>query len=307
MKVSLAVAIGFAGCLLASFAQAGFAIHGNALTSTENGIMGDRAPETVQGTGAFKASTADLFARQRRLEGAELMVDLAYRSVTQRGSGEASVVEGFADDVPFTSAFSMILPDGWQLYKAENLESRKVPDNITFAGGVTWPEVLGQLGDRYALQFNIDWYDRVVLMKPGKPGILAAVDRIRVIEEPALPIEPAAVDEQQNDSAEGDESGEPDVAEAIPQPDPEPIIEELPTHNMLVLKGTLYQNVQRLSELNGWNPPQWSIEADYRINADYTIKADTFPEAMAKLLMLHPVEADVNVSERKVYVIKEIH
>lgn len=304
MKASWSFAMGFAGCLLASFAQAGFAIHGNALTSTENGIMGDRAPETVQGTGAFRKSSADLFARQRRLEGAELMVDLAYRAVTQRGSGDAAIVDGFADDVPFASAFSMILPDGWQLYKAENLESRKVPDNITFAGGVTWPEVLGQLGDRYALQFNIDWYDRVVMMKPGKPGMLAAVDRIKVIEEPAPEPTPAPAEEIKPDN---EAIAATDNAEVTPLPEPAPVVEVKPNHTMLVLKGTLYQNVQRLSELNGWSPPQWSIEADYRINADYTINAETFPEAMAKLLMLHPVEADVNVSQRKVYVIKEIH
>ena len=320
MKVNVAVIGALVIGLLPAFAQAGFAIHGSAVSSTEVGLMGDRSHENEQGRGAFRVSPADLHARQQRLEGADLLVDLAYRSVTQRGTGEAAVVEGFAEDVPFATGISMILPDSWQLYKAPNLEKSKVPQLITFAGGETWPDVLAQLGDRYALQFHIDWYDRVVMMKPGKPGVLAAVQRVRIIEEPVPePVveETPAADEAVASAAaddgkvlSGDVAGAASAGEGVQAASTAVAaqdIEVAPSHNMLVLKGTLFENVKRLSELNGWNPPQWSIDGDYRINADYTITAETFAEAMAKLLYLHPIDAEVNLSQRKVYVIKEIH
>lgn len=304
MRASLAVLATALLVMVPALAQAGFAIHGGVVTSTEQGIMGERSPESIQGGGAFRTSPADLHARQKRLEGADLLVDLAYRSVTQRGSGEPATVEGFAEDVPFATGVSMIMPDGWQLYKAPELDKGKVPRALTFAGGVTWPEVLAQLGDRYALQFHIDWYDRVVMMKPGKPGMLAAVHRVRIIEEPvpeeAVVEAPAKVDEDDSTAAESQ-------AVAVAAEEVVPVIEAKPVHNMLVLRGTLFENVKRLSELNGWNPPQWNIEGDYRINTDYTITAETFAEAMAKLLYLHPIDAEVNLSQRKVYVVKEIH
>lgn len=357
MMRKLSFAAGLACMALANVSHAGFVIHGSAVTSSERGLMGARTHETPEAQGAFRVSDAALTARQRRLEGAELLVDLAYQPVTQRGSGPADAVHGFADDVPFATGMAMILPQGWQVYRDSELRSGQVPRTISFLGGAAWPEVLAQLGDRYALQFHIDWYDRVVMMKPGRDGLLAQVDRVRIIAEPApkqaavvtgiattdqdragepnevivagagedQPLVSTAVNSAPGQiaglpvatgpglkvtvtpSGVGTGSGGVDsgvaqsVAEAVPVLPPAPV-----THTMLVLKGTLYENVVRLSELNGWNSPDWRIDGDYRIQADYTINADTFQEAMAKLLLLHPVEADVNLSQRKIYVLKEL-
>ncbi|KKN80581.1 hypothetical protein LCGC14_0328000 [marine sediment metagenome] len=309
MKHRFVVAAGVACIACASFAEAGFALHGSGVTSDEQGLMGARTHASPQGFGAFRQSPADMSARQRRLADAELLVDLAYMPVTQRGSGTPSVVEGFADEVPFPTGMSMIVPHGWQIYRDPDLKSNKIPDDISYLGGEAWPDVLAQLGDRYALQFHIDWYDRVVMMKPGRAGLLAQVERVRIIEEP----KPAVVEKPQveetnselaADKTEKLEEGVKVIAQPeIPAAEP---IKVVPVHTMLVLKGTLFENVVRLSELNGWNAPKWDIEGDYRIQADYTIKAETFQEAMAKLLLLHPIEADVNLSQRKIYVLKEI-
>jgi hypothetical protein len=322
MKGNAILAVVVSLCAMGEAAHAAFSLHGvgAGVVSTEGGAL-SHTPVQHEGHGAFRRSPADLIERQRRLEGAELLVDLAYESVVVRGSGKAHVVEGFADDVPFPTAMSMILPKGWQVYRDPSLNSRSIPDRVTFLGDVEWPEVLRQLGDRYAVQFHVDWYDRVVVMKPGRLGLIGNAERIRIIPEPVIPEPPApladsattdeAVEVANADSLESDSDatavfdadGNPVSAEAVDVA-PEPA--EPPMHTMLVLKGTLLDNVKRLSELNGWNPPTWDIDADFRIQTDYTIQAPTFPEAMAKLLLLHPIEADVNVGQRKIYVLKEV-
>lgn len=315
-KAILAVAVSL--CAV-SAANAAFSLHGvgPSVVSAEGGLM-SHTPVNHEGHGAFKQSPADLIERQRRLEGAELLVDLAYEPVVVRGSGKAHVVEGFADDVPFPTAMSMILPTGWQVYRDPSLNGRNIPDRVTFLGDTEWPDVLRQLGDRYAVQFHVDWYDRVVVLKPGRLGLIGNAERIRIVPEPVIekPVEPIevasvdSVDEGATDKSEEgattevfDADGNPVSAEAADLV-PEPV--EASMHTMLVLKGTLLDNVKRLSELNGWNPPSWAIDADYRIQTDYTIQAETFAEAMAKLLLLHPIEADVNLGQRKIYVLKEV-
>jgi len=316
-------------------AQAGFSLHGGAVVQ-ESGVMGDRTHAERRAEGRFQHSSASLEPRQKRFDDAELMIDLAYRAMTQRGTGNAHSVDGFADNVPFAMGMQMLLPDGWQLYREKGLVPRKVPETISFLGGKPWPHVLEQIGDRYALQFHVDWYDRVVMMREGRPGALAKLDRIKIIEEPA-PSEPVALAQSALQDADeaapavvtalGDDapikssaslaagdsaSTQMPVADAAPveavsavEPiaPPAPVVTE---HAMLVLKGTLFENVQRLSELNGWNPPQWDIQADFRVHADYTITAKSFEEAMAKLLLLHPLQADVNVNQRKIYVLSEV-
>jgi hypothetical protein len=75
--------------------------------------------------------------------------------------------------------------------------------------------------------------------------------------------------------------------------------------SMLVRKGVLSENITRLSKENGWEAPDWKIKGDFAIKSEFSVSANSFPEAMAKLLMIHPVEADVNTDQRKIYVTKE--
>lgn len=76
--------------------------------------------------------------------------------------------------------------------------------------------------------------------------------------------------------------------------------------SLFVREGLLHENIVRLSKENGWNAPEWTIPSDFKVVSSFSVSAKSFPEAMAKLLMIHPIEADINTNQRKVYVIKEI-
>lgn len=308
-------------CLASSSAFAGFNVLGLPALRTDAGEMASRDDSHQPGGASFRAPGADMASKQARYKNAELMVDLAYRPVTQRGSGQAGEVDGFADDVPFATGMTMILPTGWQLYRSEAMGKSDVPATISFTGGLPWPDVLSQLGDRYALSFYIDWYDRTVVLSKGRPGATYQASRIRVIPEPPKPApkpapksapgaektdKPAdsktAKPTKQTPAAQTTiASAAPAVSAAVSPPPAAPVDFKIP-----VLKGTLHDNVVRLSKLNGWSEPEWNIDGDYTIPSDYVISAKTFPEAMAKLLLLHPIEADVNVGQRRVRVLKEV-
>lgn len=76
--------------------------------------------------------------------------------------------------------------------------------------------------------------------------------------------------------------------------------------SMVVRKGLLSENITRLSKENGWEKPDWKIKGDFAVKSEFSVSAKTFSEAMAKLLMIHPVEADVNTDQRKIYVMKDL-
>ncbi|WP_326430259.1 hypothetical protein VQ574_21290 (plasmid) [Stutzerimonas frequens] len=339
------------GCLalsMGSYATAGFSIEGSPAVSSERGGMGSYQPLKQEARATFRTSDSEMKPRQAKYQDAELLVDLAYRAVTQKGSGHAEQVDGFADDVPFPTAMSMILPTGWQLYKAKGLKQNDVPEVVSYLGGRRWPEVLGHLGERYALQFHVDWYDRTVVMAKGRQGATHQAARIRVIAEPA-PAKPA----RHNDASKAAQLAGSTTKSFAAKPSaavqgtttpassdgksklPRPVLKEgaaastntatsiaslakakpmqkpvepakAVVFSMKVKAGTLHDNVVRLSREQGWNAPSWTIDGDFRIPADYSIQARGFPEAMVKLLVLHPIEADVNTAQRKIFVIKEI-
>lgn len=167
-----------------SGAMAGFSIEGGAEISSESGLMGKRSIYQREASASFRTQEAELEMRQKRYENARLLVDLAYKTVTQNGSGNPEVLEGYGDRLPFAAAASMILPTGWQLYQDGDLPNADIPKVISFIGGKTWPEVLGQVGERYALQFHIDWYDSTVMIKKGRVTSASEAKDIGVIAEP---------------------------------------------------------------------------------------------------------------------------
>lgn len=169
--------------LLSPCALADFAIDGIPAVSTERGQMGRFAPSEERGMAAFRHSDGELKPRQDRYKNAEMLIDLSYSPVIERGNGAASLVDGFADDVPFVSAMAMIIPQGWHIYKHANL-GKSIPERISFVGGKTWPNVLKDIGDRYALQFHIDWYDRTLMIEKGRPSMSMRAANIPVIAEP---------------------------------------------------------------------------------------------------------------------------
>ncbi|MBA1280210.1 hypothetical protein [Stutzerimonas stutzeri] len=330
-----------AGMCVIGTAQAGFAIEGMPTVASDRGIMGERLPYQGEARATFKSSAAKLEPRQARYQDAELLVDLAYKPVTEKGSGHADRVDGFADDVPFATAISMILPSGWQLYQDKSLKKQEVPKSVSYIGGKPWPGVLEQLGERYVLKFHVDWYDRTVMMSKGRISPVHQASRIRVIAEPAPITESkqvAAAGPAQKSAAvtfaakesgglvaatTGDTKALPRpvlkdgatkqqpaastaLAKAVAKPvEAKPVEVKPPMLNMQVRGGTLHENVVRLSKENGWAAPAWNIDGDYRIPAPYSIQAKDFAEAIVKLLMLHPIEADVNIAQRKIYVLKE--
>jgi hypothetical protein len=348
----LRLASGIAFVLASTTAVAGFSIEGSPASSSEWGIMGQRTPYESEAKASFKSSDTKLEPRQGRYADAQLVVDLAYKAVTQKGSGQADRVDGFADDVPFATAISMIMPAGWQLYQGSDLGKKDVPETVSYIGGKAWPEVMGQLGERYALKFHLDWYDRTVMMTKGRPSAVQQASRIRIIAEPApaakpipkpIPAVKASVQTPAvanaasaksfaagpvtapvltslggNSTAlprpvlkgQGDvanvNNNKPVMATSSPAPISKPIELKPATISIQVRSGTLHENVSRLSKENGWSAPGWGIDGDYRISAPYSIQAKDFAEAMVKLLMIHPIEADVNTAQRKIYVLKEI-
>lgn len=184
MKLShIAIAL-MAAAAFSSTASGAFFIEDSSIVGTERGQMGKFQPYDAQGKATFVAPSGGTEPKQARYKDAELLVDLAYTPLSQRGSGEPGMVPGFGDGIPFDSAMSMILPSGWQVYKSKDLDRKVLPEQISFSGGRTWPEVLKQVGDRYELHFHIDWYDRTIMITKGRKSMAMTASLMRVVPEP---------------------------------------------------------------------------------------------------------------------------
>jgi len=173
-----------AAAVMSSTASGAFFLDEGRILSTEKGEMGKFQPYNPQGRATFETPSGNMASKQARYKDAELMVDLAYTPVSQRGSGEPGIVPGFGEALPFTDAMTMILPSGWQFFRDKTIELKAVPANISFSGGKSWPEVLRQVGDRYALHFHIDWFDKTIMMGKGRPSMASHASQIAVIPEP---------------------------------------------------------------------------------------------------------------------------
>ncbi|MGO4801191.1 TcpQ domain-containing protein [Pseudomonas sp. W22_MBD1_FP4] len=187
MKRSLIATALLAATVASSTAFGAFYLDDGNIVSTERGQMGKFQPYDAEGRATFEAPSASMAPKQAKYKDAQLMVDLAYSAVTQRGSGEPGLVAGFGDSLPFVDAMSMILPSGWQQYRDNTLTEKEVPERISFSGGRTWPDVLKQIGERYALHWHIDWYDKTIMLSKGRPSMASQARQLRVIPEPAKP------------------------------------------------------------------------------------------------------------------------
>lgn len=185
----LAIAL-MAAAAFSSTASGAFFIEESGIVGTERGQMGKFQPYDAQGKATFAVPSAGMEPKQARYKDAELLVDLAYTPVTQHGSGEPGIVPGFGDEIPFDSAMSMILPNGWQVYKAKDFDKKGLPLVISFSGGRTWPDVLKQVGDRYELHFHIDWFDHTIMLSKGRKSMSMKASQMAVIPEPARPVKP---------------------------------------------------------------------------------------------------------------------
>lgn len=177
-----------AAAAFSSTASGAFYIEDSGIVGSEHGQMGKFQTNDAQGKASFAAPSGGMEPKQARYKDAELLVDLAYTPVSQRGSGEPGIVPGYGDEIPFDGALSMILPSGWQVYKAKEMDKKSIPLLISFAGGRTWPDVLKLVGERYALHFHIDWYDRTIMLSQGRQGMAMQASQMRVIPEPPMPL-----------------------------------------------------------------------------------------------------------------------
>jgi hypothetical protein len=187
------IALALAAASLSSTSNAAFILQDSRVIGTEDGAMGKHQPYEAPAEGSFRNQGASTKSIQERYKNAELVVDLAYSAVSQRGTGVEAFFDGFGDDLPLPTAMSMIMPNGWQFYRDKSLDEKLVPGAVSFPGGKPWPQVLKQIGDRYALHFHIDWNDRTVLMSKGRPGIGIATTKVKVIHEPVAAAAPAGL------------------------------------------------------------------------------------------------------------------
>ena len=368
---------------LACTAFAGFEIEGTPALTTETGLLSNRTHYEQDGKASFRMPDAKMIPAQKKYEDAKakLVVDKVYRVVTHKGTGKAIKVFGYADSVPLDSALAMVIPAGWQVYQDADLKNETLPQAVSFEGGKEWPDVLHALGGYNALRFHIDWYDKVVMMGPGRPAYTSNVSRIRIIDEPVNGVrnrilgnganKPKAVAVGQSGQA-GKSQTQNAVASAAPalvtpvkpsnpidigsknagattvgaksavskSANAKPVgetallscsqclidrdelkkvqssslvkapIKTEPVKpvgfSLFVREGFLQENIVRLSKENGWNAPDWQIGSDFKIASSFSVSGKSFPETIAKLLMIHPIEADVNTNQRKIYVTKEI-
>lgn len=180
------IALALAAATLTPSAFAGFNIQDTQILGSDDAAMGKYQPYEAPANGTFRSADGSRQSNQERYKDAELMVDLAYIAISQRGSGPAPVFDGFGDDLPFTSAMTMILPQGWRFYRDKELDPKAVPEKVSYPGGRPWPEVMKQIGDRYALHFHLDWYDRTVMMTKGRFAVGMQTARVKVINEPTV-------------------------------------------------------------------------------------------------------------------------
>lgn len=287
--------------------MASFSIH----SAPKNDHLGSFSPKQEEGHGAFRHSDAGNVPRQARYEQAELVLDLAYTPVSHRGNGVATQAEGFADDVPFASGMSMIIPRGWHLYRDKDLNNREVPQRISFDGGRDWPEVLRDLGQRHTLHFHIDWYDHTVMMSKGRPLPDMPSGRLRVIAEPEpTKAELARTDSKSADSAsatgaastgsdvdstagtavgdgaavasavaDGTVATDDKSVASLPTPPP------APTWHVQVSDQTYREAIARWAGTSGWTfePEHWTVPVDIPLTAAATFRGD-FKSAVQSLV-----------------------
>lgn len=187
MKRSIIATALIAAAVASSTAYGAFILDEGNVLSTEKGQMGKFQPYDAEGRATFETPNGSMAPKQAKYKDAALMVDLAYSPVSQRGSGEPGMVPGFGDSIPFVNAMTMILPSGWQQYRDKSMSEKDVPLTISFSGGRTWPEVLKQIGDRYALHFHIDWYDKTIMLSKGRISMASQASQLRVLPEPSRP------------------------------------------------------------------------------------------------------------------------
>lgn len=343
---------------IACSALAGFEIEGTPALTTETGLLSNRTHYEQDAKATFRMPDAKMVPAQKRYEDAKakLVVDKAYRVVTHKGTGKAVKASGYADSVPLDSALAMIIPAGWQVYQDAGLSDDALPLAVSFEGGKEWPDVLASLGEYNALRFHIDWYDKVVEMRKGRPAYTSNVSRIRIIEEPLngvrnrilgdggkpktvvtskVQAKPSTVQPAEAKTVKpvaplkpvpytgGKQTSETALSSCsqclIDRGDLKKVqvisTGKAPAKtepakpigfSLFVREGFLQENIMRLSKENGWNAPEWKIGSDFKIASSFSVSGKSFPEAVAKLLMIHPIEADVNTNQRKIYVTKEV-
>lgn len=321
---------------IACSALAGFELEGTPALTTETGLLSNRTHYEQDAKATFRMPDAKMVPAQKKYEdaNAKMVVDKAYRVVTHKGTGKAAKTSGFADSVPLDSALAMIIPAGWQVYQAKDLKQEALPAAVSFEGGKEWPDVLSALGEYNALRFHLDWYDKVVMMSQGRPVYTASTSRIRIINEPvngvrnrifskstkkASPVELSAGAAGATKIADASKTS---AAVVTPAGSSAPIVSSVsgasgvvvgtPSESvkpagyaLLVREGFLHENIVRLSKENGWNAPDWQIPSDFKIASSFSVSGKSFTEAIAKLLMIHPIEADINTNQRKIYVTRE--
>lgn len=73
-----------------------------------------------------------------------------------------------------------------------------------------------------------------------------------------------------------------------------------------VRKGSLYENLNELSDRYGWNRPRWNIDTDWLLPDDSELLCNDFSGCMAQLLEAHPLEAEISRFDRVIYVKREV-
>ena len=68
---------------------------------------------------------------------------------------EVELVESFIDESDMRDALPMLIPDDWNVFVDEQIES--LPKIGFDAANEPWPDVLSRIGDEYGLIFTIDW------------------------------------------------------------------------------------------------------------------------------------------------------
>lgn len=311
MKRSHIASTVIAACLVSTSAVGGFFIDGSSYLTTERGQMGNHTPHEPRANASFKAAQGDTSVKQDRYKDAELLVDLAYTPVTQKGSGDAALVPGFADGVPFDTSMAMILPAGWQMYKSKTLDAKHIPENISFSGGKPWPELLSQVGDRYELHFHIDWYDHTVVMSKGRESILSKATNIKVINEApqkpqivsakSLPavgassvVKVSPLPQIKLISANNTINANPKTANlapaqpVVPVKVSAPIVKAqpvIPIWSLLPSDRTLREALKGWANLAGWTfePEHWAAQVDIPVTAKASFSGD-FKDATRQLI-----------------------
>lgn len=300
---------------VSSTAYGDFYLDHGAILGTEKGEMGKYQPYQAEGRASFKQPTGGMEPKQTRYKDAVLMVDLAYSPLSQRGEVERTDIPGFGDSLPFADAMAMILPPGWQFYRDKTLEEKAVPEHISFSGGRAWTEVLRQVGDRYALHFHVDGFDKTVLMSKGRPSAASRSRQMTVIPEPVAPkptvaatapgaagdvafsagAKPVAVnaagfapasantsslaDNASPKAATGSTLVSVPLAPAKPTPPPTPIWKVSPVDR------TIREALKSWAKTAGWSfePEHWAVNVDIPITAQASFSGD-FKSATRQLI-----------------------